>query len=154
MPKHGQHRIWIGGISLRAAAAGLALVVPFGVTIVATQAAQAQPTYRVLHNFTGGADGANPSAGLTFDRAGNLYGTTFDGGSGYGGVFKLKHSGSAWLFSPLYSFAGGNDGAGPNLAPLAPFSSKCVAKQCRSVCGWTFLPPPWVGISLSAPKKG
>src|SRR5208283_5470708 len=118
MTSRSQHRIWICGISLRAAAAGLALVVAFGLTVVATQAAHAQPTYKVLHNFTGGQDGGGPSAGLTMDRAGNLYGVTYDGGSGYGAVFKLKRVGSAWLFSPLYSFAGGNDGAGPNLAPL------------------------------------
>ena len=114
----GQVRIRAFGLNLRAAAAGLALVGAFGLTVVATPAAQAQPTYKVLHNFTGGQDGGNPYSGVTMDKAGNLYGTTYDGGSGYGGVFKLKHSGSAWLFSPLYSFAGGNDGAGSNLAPL------------------------------------
>lgn len=33
----------------------------------------------VLHMFTGGADGANPYAGVAFAAAGNLYGTTYDG---------------------------------------------------------------------------
>jgi hypothetical protein len=34
-------------------------------------------TYMVLHAFTGGVDGAQPSAGLIRDAAGNLYGTTY-----------------------------------------------------------------------------
>jgi len=69
--------------------------------------------FTVLHNFTGGLDGANPQAGLTMDKAGNLYGTTFKGSAGYGVVYKLTHKGSGWIFNPLYTFAGGSDGAGP-----------------------------------------
>lgn len=116
MASRGRNRIWIRTceISLRAAAAGLTLVVVFGLT-VATQAARAQ-TYTIIHNFTGRADGGNPYTGVTIDRAGNLYGTTaanFDGGSGYGSVFKLKHVGAGWVFTPLYNFAEGNDGEGP-----------------------------------------
>ena len=45
----------------------------------------------VLHTFTG-ADGEFPDAGVIRDTAGNLYGTTADGGGpngGYGVVFKL-----------------------------------------------------------------
>ena len=37
-------------------------------------------TETVLHTFTGGADGGSPQAGLTRDTAGNLHGTTFNGG--------------------------------------------------------------------------
>ena len=44
----------------------------------------------VLYTFRGGADGADPEAGLVRDAAGNLYGTTRAGGaSGLGVVFKL-----------------------------------------------------------------
>jgi|SRR5579863_1469889 len=50
----------------------------------------------VIHNFTGGADGADPWAGLTMDSAGNLYGTADEGGDlkcnppyGCGTVFKI-----------------------------------------------------------------
>ena len=71
-------------------------------------------TFAVLHNFTGAADGGYPAAGLTLDRAGNLYGTTYDGsGIGYGKIFKLSNSGGGWVFTPLYSFSGGTDGANP-----------------------------------------
>lgn len=81
-----------------------------------TAAAQ---TYTVLHSFSGGADGGSPFVGVTMDRAGNLYGTTLDGGAGYGlngygTVFELKHIAAEWVITPLYDFLGGtNDGAGP-----------------------------------------
>ena len=75
--------------------------------------AQAQ-SLTILHYFTGGLDGYSPEAGLTIDRAGNLEGTAFAGGTAdVGTVFKLVHKGSNWMFSPLYSFAGGSDGAHP-----------------------------------------
>jgi hypothetical protein len=46
----------------------------------------------VLYSFcsqSGCTDGAYPFAGLVFDKKGNLYGTTEEGGNGYGTVFKL-----------------------------------------------------------------
>jgi uncharacterized repeat protein (TIGR03803 family) len=67
-------------------------------------------TETVLHRFKG-LDGANPQAGLTGDSAGNLYGTTLQGGaSGFGVVFKLDTTGTETV---LYSFTGGADGAAP-----------------------------------------
>jgi uncharacterized repeat protein (TIGR03803 family) len=66
----------------------------------------------VLHSFTGGADGANPYGGLTRDAAGNLYGTTANGGvPGQGVVFRMDRTGSETV---LYSFSGKpGDGSGP-----------------------------------------
>jgi uncharacterized repeat protein (TIGR03803 family) len=58
---------------------------------------------KVLYRFGRRAgDGLNPYAGLIFDKAGNLYGTTFDGGYyGYGAVFELTAAGKEKI---LYSF--------------------------------------------------
>jgi uncharacterized repeat protein (TIGR03803 family) len=62
-------------------------------------------TAAVLHVFGKGKDGAAPRAGLTFDSAGNLYGTTFAGGSsGDGIVFKLAPSSNGRKETVLYSF--------------------------------------------------
>jgi len=81
--------------------------------ITAARAAASQ-TFSIIHNFTGGAEGASPFAGLVMDAAGNLYGTTaFAGSYGAGTVFELKHSGSAWVLNPLYNFLGGQDGIMP-----------------------------------------
>jgi uncharacterized repeat protein (TIGR03803 family) len=68
----------------------------------------------VLHSFTGGTDGANPQASLVMDAAGNLYGTTYAGGtSGAGTVFKVTEKGKETV---LYSFTGGTDGGEPEAA--------------------------------------
>ncbi len=57
-----------------------------------------------------GSNGAVPN-GLIADAAGNLYGTTDNGGAGrYGTVFQLTPSGT---LNVLYSFTGGNDGGFP-----------------------------------------
>lgn len=75
-------------------------------------------TEKVLYNFTGGTDGANPAGRLIRDTAGNLYGTAGEGGSsaplcqqGCGTVFKLDATGKETV---LYRFTGGTDGLGPS----------------------------------------
>src|SRR5207248_3148969 len=63
-------------------------------------------TETVLHNFTG-ADGYQPYAGLIFDSTGNLYGTTYQGGTaGFAGtVFELTPGGTGnWTETVLHSF--------------------------------------------------
>ena len=71
-----------------------------------------------LYNFTGGADGSHPN-GLVFDTSGNLYGTTFFGGTindmclaGCGTVFQLVRSGGGWTLNTLHSFAGNSTDTG------------------------------------------
>jgi uncharacterized repeat protein (TIGR03803 family) len=81
-----------------------------GVGVVYKVNASGQET--VLHSFTGGADGAYPFSGVIRDSAGNLYGTTANGGTAYGSgvVFKLDTTGQETL---LYTFTGGTDGSQP-----------------------------------------
>jgi uncharacterized repeat protein (TIGR03803 family) len=46
--------------------------------------------YTALHDFSGGADGLYPVAGVTLDANGNLYGTALGGGAyGYGVVWEI-----------------------------------------------------------------
>jgi len=118
-------------------------------TAIITSTAQAQ-TYQVLYNFTGGQDGAYPEAGLTMDRAGNLYGTAYQGGGmNRGTVFKLARKGSGWVFSPLYSFTGREDGGAPIARVVfGPDGSlygttEFGGRNCGVGCGTVFnLKPP------------
>lgn len=76
--------------------------------------AGAQGHYKTLYRFTGGVNGSQPYAGLTFDAAGNLYGTTYLGGAyNKGTVFMLTSTPDGWKQRVLYSFTGGTDGANP-----------------------------------------
>lgn len=71
--------------------------------------------YTVLHSFSATPDGALPYAGVIRDSAGNLYGTTIDGGAracngallGCGTIFKVDAKGKETV---LYRFRGGQDG--------------------------------------------
>lgn len=73
--------------------------------------------FTTLHNFTGGADGSNPDGAMVEGTDGSYYGTTHNGGSGVtsddsgnGTIFKVT---SAGVFTTLYTFTGGTDGAHP-----------------------------------------
>lgn len=71
-------------------------------------------TESVLYAFQGGADGASPYDGLTFDSAGDLYGTASAGGADASGVvFKLTPGSSGWSESVIHTFRGGGDGKYP-----------------------------------------
>ncbi len=71
-------------------------------------------TEHILYSFGASPDGATPVAGVTFDKAGTLYGTTSLGGAyGYGTVFTLSSSGSNWTETILHDFQDGDDGGVP-----------------------------------------
>jgi len=97
----------------------------FGVVFKLTPNADGTWTEHVLHTFRGGTDGALPLAGVVFDTAGNLYGTTYKGGFGqcngvFGGpgcgtVFKLTpNSKGGWTGTVLHRFH-----AKPNANPYS-----------------------------------
>jgi uncharacterized repeat protein (TIGR03803 family) len=64
----------------------------------------------VIYTFTGRDVGAQPSAALTADSAGNLYGTTsVNGPFGFGTVFKLtRGEHGRWNYAVLYGFRTGS----------------------------------------------
>ena len=68
-------------------------------------------TQKTLYSFTGyqyGADGGYPVGGVTFDSAGNIYGTTSNYGDClFGIVFQLTPNGSEWTENILQQICGG-----------------------------------------------
>jgi uncharacterized repeat protein (TIGR03803 family) len=68
----------------------------------------------VLYNFGGTPDGAEPYSMPVLDGAGNLYGTTYEGGTNNKGtVYELSQASGVWSEQILCSFKGGNDGDEP-----------------------------------------
>jgi uncharacterized repeat protein (TIGR03803 family) len=60
-------------------------------------------------------DGRIPSSGVTFDTAGNLYGTTSEGGASRNGiVFELIPNNGKWTEKILHNFTGDKGGSRPN----------------------------------------
>ena len=89
----------------------------FGTVFRLQPGANGNWTEKVLYNFCSASrctDGANPAAGLIFDAAGNLYGTTNVGGAwGSGSLFRLApDANDVWTETVLYDFDG-NIGAYP-----------------------------------------
>ncbi|HEX3653575.1 MAG TPA: choice-of-anchor tandem repeat GloVer-containing protein [Rhizomicrobium sp.] len=72
-------------------------------------------TEQVIYSFEGGADGEYTDTDLVRDAAGNLYGTSVQGGVfASGTVWQLHPNGDgSWTHTVLYSFTGGADGAEP-----------------------------------------
>ena len=72
--------------------------------------ASAANTTKLIYSFAGGADGEYTDTELVTDSAGNLYGTSVQGGYGSGTVFQVTPEG---VHTVLYSFTGGADGGEP-----------------------------------------
>jgi hypothetical protein len=84
-------------------------------------------TENTLYDFAGGADGQVPR-NVVSDEAGNLYGTTSQGGNagcspfkGCGTIFELTRSGSVWTKTILHAFQQDTEGGYPG--PLMRDSS-------------------------------
>ena len=122
---------------------------------------------KVLYSFQGGSDGQTPAGGVVFDKAGNLYGATVNGGAdncspmaACGTVFQLAppaNKGEAWTETVLYVFKGkaSNDGENPdgglvmdaagNLYGTAAYggTGDCVLLGIKGGCGTVYkMSPP------------
>jgi uncharacterized repeat protein (TIGR03803 family) len=114
MTKSTHHRSSTFPIHYRIAEA-FGIVIVLALALLGVRSAQGQSAKgakeTTLYAFTGGTDGASPYASLIQDANGNLYGTTFAGGTAnLGTIFKINKSGKETV---LYSFTGSPDGEHP-----------------------------------------
>lgn len=86
-----------------------------GTVYALSRTADKKWAYKIIYLFNGGNDGALPDGRPLVDADGNLYGTTWMGGSqGYGTIYRLTHSAEGrWVKSILYNFKGYPDGDTP-----------------------------------------
>jgi uncharacterized repeat protein (TIGR03803 family) len=116
-------------------AASAALMIIIAILMLAPGAGAASK-YKTLYKFSGGKDGKYPQASLIFDQAGNLYGTTLEGGDqGSGTVFKLTpNADGSWRESVLYSFCSRTN-CGDGKLPEASL----IFDQAGNLYGTTFV---------------
>ena len=122
---------------------------------------------KVLHNFGEGKDGANPAGDLIFDRAGNLYGTTPNGGAYKCGTWSgLYKKGDDYYFGPIDVLGPCTDGYGTvfELSPTkdGEWTEKVLhsfgkgqeeSPDVPANWGWT-PPPPSKGADVRNPDGG
>jgi uncharacterized repeat protein (TIGR03803 family) len=109
--------------------------------------------FATLHAFQGMPDAAFPYGGVVLDSAGNLYGTTYYGGSaGMGTVYQLSQSPfGTWQETVLYSFQGGRDASLPTSTLVfraggALYGTSTTGGRPSCDCGTVFrLAPHGVG---------
>jgi hypothetical protein len=150
----------------------------FAVALALAVPASAQWNEKVLYSFQGGSnDGSVPAGGVVFDKQGNLYGATSDGGMVYQLAPPAKQGGT-WTETVLYVFQGNTqgDGATPegglvidgagNLYGTTAYggTGNCVLLRTSVGCGTVYelSPPkqkggPWTETVLygfPTPKQG
>jgi uncharacterized repeat protein (TIGR03803 family) len=112
----------------------------------------------ILHNFCVNypdcSDGVAPTAGVTFDKAGNLYGTTRLGGvqrgQGWGVAYELSPTKSGWTETVLKVFSsktGGQTTAGITIDPAGNLYGGLSLRGPDS-CGGYFRLLPFEGFPL------
>lgn len=86
----------------------------FGTVFQLVPGSASKWTENQLYSFQSGRDGAYPFTGVVLDAAGHIYGTTAEGGDGFGTVFELaQQSNGTWKERLLHTFTNGRDGSGP-----------------------------------------
>lgn len=101
-------------------------------------------TFTTLHSFNSRAsfndtDGANPYASLTVGSDGNLYGTTYHGGSSdAGAIFQITTNGLLTPLASLGSIDGANPYAGLTLGPAGNFYGTTSGNGGRNGWGTVF----------------
>lgn len=99
-----------------------------------------------VHTF-GQVDGDDPSGDLTFDGAGNIYGTTYVGGKdGHGTVYELTFNGVGWAVNVLYTFVNSGTLAGP--------IAGVMFDQARNLYGTAQAGLGWGGVFELTPSDG
>ena len=127
--------------------------VPLAAVTVALLLTSSWASEKVLHNFGSGTDGQYPQSSVILDAAGNLYGTTYGGGSkGLGTVFETSPNGSGgWTTTVLHNFHGAADGAYPFAGLVmdgagnlygTTFSGGNSSTDCPGGCGTVFETSP------------
>lgn len=86
----------------------------FPIIVLMGSGAKAAGDTQLIYSFAGDEDGEYTDTDLVIDGAGNLYGTSVQGGDfNSGTVFRLSPASSGWIHTVLYSFKGGADGGEP-----------------------------------------
>jgi hypothetical protein len=139
----------------------------FTIALTLTSGASAEWKEKVLYSFQGGTDGATPAGGVVFDKQGNLYGATQQGGgsncspmAACGTVYQVAppaKQGDPWTETVLHVFQGKqyNDGEFPSGGVIADAlgniygttayggTGDCVLVGIKGGCGTVFeLSPP------------
>lgn len=113
-------------------------------------------TYSVIHSFHN-TEGANPRSGVVLDGSGNIYGTTYSGGSsGFGVVYRLSpNTSGGWNVTVLHNFTAGADGGSPNAliigasdvfygtTYLGGFRGHCISFGCGVVFRLSHVAGAW-----------